>query len=41
MVGGLVGIRIGSKVLRKQLRPMIKQSNDVIKMAGFGDMVKV
>ena len=41
MVGGLIAVRVGSKIVKKQLRPMLNQGNQVIKMAGFGDMVKV
>ena len=41
MVGGLIAVRVGSKIVNKQLRPMLTQGNKVIKMAGFGDMVKV
>ena len=33
MVGGLIAVRVGSKVIKKQLRPMINQGNQVIKMA--------
>lgn len=41
MTGGLIAVRVGSKVIKKQLRPMLNQANQVIKMGGFGDMVKV
>ena len=37
----MAGIKIGSKILKKQLRPTLRQANNVIKMAGFGEMVKV
>jgi len=37
----LGGIKIGSKIIKGQLRPLFRDTNKVIKMAGFGDMVRV
>ena len=44
LLGGvltLAGVKVGSKILKKQLRPTFKQVNQVIDMSGFGQMVKV
>lgn len=41
MVGGLALTKVGSKVLRKQLRPTLNQVNNMIDFAGFKSMVKV
>ena len=41
MIGGLAITKVGSKVLRKQLRPTLNQVNNMIDFAGFKSMVKV